>query len=172
MKSRALWSLIATLALTSVAAAAGVSACNNPADPALVCADTQVVSGTDLTQFEFEVEEAGFYELLVVDLSTVNEMLAGPLDPLNWSMVQPGGTLTPIREADNGALSYFLEAGTYFAQVFAVLPAAAQNAMNGLRFGMYGISVRAVEVVPLPASLLLLVSGLAGLWLRGRKAAR
>lgn len=152
--------------------ASGVRVCSDPADPALVCADTQAVTGTDLTQFQFEAPESGFYEVLVVDLSTVSDQFAGPLDPLQWSVVQPPGTVTPLREADSGALQFFLEAGTYFAQVFAVLTPSAQNTLNGLKFGMYGVSVRAVEVIPLPASVVLLFSAFAGLFYGKRRLGR
>lgn len=148
--------------------ASGVRVCSSPADPSLVCADTQAVTGTDLTQFQFEAVESGFYEVLVVDLSTMSDQFAGPLD-LQWSVVQPPGTVTPLSVADSGALQYFLEAGTYFAQVFAVLTPAAQNSLNSLKFGMYGVSVRAVEVIPLPASVILLISALAGLFYGKRR---
>jgi len=162
--------LVWAVAGVSPAGAAPID-CIDPIDPEVICAATRPVTGTDLAQFSFEVTEAGFFEVLLIDLSTLNPQIAGPLE-LNLQVVQPPGVLTPLITTDNGAQAYFFQPNTYFAQVYAVLASNAQSTIEGLATGMYGLSVRAVEVIPLPASALLLLSALIGLSARMRRRVR
>lgn len=145
-----------------------VVTCTDPSDPALVCAQTRPVTGTDLAQFQFSIDTAGSYEVSVVDLSAVNSAVLGPLETLSLSVINPPSVMTPLVSTDRGAQRFFFQADTYYAQVFAQLSASAQAALQGLGTGMYGITVRAIQVVPIPAAALLFASAFMSLFIARR----
>ncbi|MEL7311223.1 MAG: hypothetical protein AAFN07_06930 [Pseudomonadota bacterium] len=130
--------------------------CDGSADS--VCSATRTVIGSDFSVFAFEVTEASFFDLSLLDY-------AFPTEPLTTlTLLLTTGTRTIGSLTGEGVLTFFAGPGDYFIQVFA---AASSNKDVGL----YGIDV-AVNPVPLPPAMFLLGSGLiAFIWFSRRRAA-
>jgi hypothetical protein len=126
------------------------------AGAATVYTDTVLTSGAEyLGVFELPLQLPGTYSVTATDLKWLNT----PLQALSFGVFT--STQTLATRVGAGTLEFF-NAGTskVFLQLYA-RTAAPRYA------GLVGLDATAVAVVPLPASLVLLVSALVATWLAG-----
>ena len=112
-------------------------------DPLSVCSASNFVTSTDLSIFAFTIETANKYILTLTDTD-----FPSPLATLSLVLSTSTEAIDTLDTA--GTLMFFAAPGTYFAQIYS--EAALMSS------GVYSLQVR---VVPLPATAVLFLSGLA-----------
>lgn len=146
------WGIALALAVAALAATSG------RADAAQIYSDTVLVSGPEyLSVVELPVQLPGTYRVTATDLNWLNT----PLQALSFGVFTSTQSLGTRSGA--GTLEFFNAGqGKVFLQLYAKTSAP--------RFaGLVALTGDAVAVVPLPASLPLLLSGLGvAAWLRRR----
>lgn len=133
------------LVMATTGAEASTVSCDGNGEDS-VCSATQTVIGSDFTVFSFQVAEAGFFDLTLLDY-------VFPTEPLSsLSLLLSTGTQAIGQLSGEGVLTFFAAPGEYFIQIFA-------SASSSKDVGLYGIDV-VVNPVPLPSALLLLGSAM------------
>lgn len=143
---RALFALLLPFAALSNATATTVD-CVGQELSAVVCSSQRTVVGSDFSIFSFEIQTAGEYEISLSDLMWPSGTLA------SLSLLLTTSTETVLELTTAGSMMFFASAGTYFAQI------SAATSMSD-PIGLYGLRVENVAPIPLPSTVLLLLSGL------------
>ena len=113
---------------------------------AVVCSSQRTVVNDDFAIFRFDVTTPGEYEISLTDLMWPSGTLS------SLSLLLTTSTSTVAELPSSGSMMFFASAGTYFAQVSAVA-----TTMDPI--GLYSIRVENLAPIPLPSTVLLLISG-------------
>jgi len=155
MKNRCL-KFLPRAGLLALVAALGMAHIPQAHADMMLLADTTMVTGTQSAVFSFTAPADGY---VTANLQNLNWQK--PLSSLSFQATSGTSIMSSWSGADSKSETFQVTAGNYFAHIVA-------TTADNLDVGLYSLNLSFTPTVPLPASSLLLLTGIFGMFLVSR----